>query len=243
MPLQTAINVVEQTNLSDVEDLVDSTIFDSNSEKEYLVVGVFKDKTNLLNKFVSDNYLIGFFDDFSKNNINHSLAFTTGKSYLENLFFLYRINTYINPPNYNRTTIVSTEGNDFDSGGNSELTNTIYGFEVKTQNRFFSWTFYISFLLVNALTAFMSASKKINKFGLIVVGCSFFLFLSFFSFVGFLIDLNIFNTMNLCLNMVTGTTVFVISLITFIIDYSLYVVGKNKKNALQSQPLFYEIKI
>lgn len=244
LPFETANNIIEHTRLDSLDSLIGSTVIDDRDGHDYVVIGIFKDKTKMLDKFVSDNYLIGNFGDFSKNNTNHALAFTTGKSYLENLFFLYRINTYINPPNYNRTTIVSTNGNDFDFGGNVELTNIIYNLEIAKHKSFFGWTFFILFLANNALTAFMFFTRRINKNGLIVIGISFFIYLLSFSFIGYLIDLNIFATLNLHLNMVSGTTIFAISLVTFIVDYCLCVsVDKTKKDSLQSKSLFCEIDI
>ena len=136
--------------ISEISELIGREITNSTDNHVYTIKGIFDMNGSLLSNYYLDDLVIGHFNNFSKIAVNPRVGFVTSKLYLENLFFLYRISVFIDPPSYGRTTIVSTSGNDFDGGGNKDLTNKIYNLQVGEANMVFvsiTWFFAISSFL------------------------------------------------------------------------------------------------
>lgn len=243
LPKEIAVSISSNLGFDSIEKLVDSNVNDTKTGQTYSIVGIFEEKNAFLSKFVSTNYLIGSFQTFSSNNTNPCLAFSTSKNYLENLFFLYRLAVYIDPPNYNRTTFVSTEGNDFFDGGNEYLTSKIYNSTTKSENIIFQFIYYFSFAGLNVILIGLFIAKKINKKGIVVLSISLFAQLCFFSLLGYLIDFNVLKTSMVTLNMISGTSIVVVSLISLLVCFVLCSVKTQERNKKFENLEYYEIKL
>ena len=218
LPLDMATHLSKTSDGQPESSLIGKKIMNKNDGSKYTICGIFNDKAEILKRFASSNYIIGSFDDFNRNNINQRLAFTTGSKYLENLYFIYNLSYYINPPNYNRQTIVSLTGDDFDVGGDSEITAKIYGTQKTESNTFSMLVYGFSFVGLNATIVLASMSKRLNKKEILFLSILSFALICLFSGIGFLIDLSVLSNLKLRMNMVSCTSLFVTSLIFFVIN-------------------------
>lgn len=158
-----ADKIAKILGVSEKRGLVGKTIINDTDNQVYTINGIFDIGESFLSNYYSHDLVIGHFNNFSKIAINPRIGFVTSKMYLENLFFLYRISVFIDPPSYGRNTVVSTNGNDFDTGGNTDLTNKIYYTGIKEANFaviLFTWVFMLSSILC---TLYFYMKKFDNK--------------------------------------------------------------------------------
>lgn len=201
--------------VSSIDEIVGITIKNEVDNEDYVIRGIFNEST-FLSKFYLGNLIIGHFERFSRISVNPRLGFITGKSYLENLYFMYRLCTFIDPPNYGRTTIVSTVGNDFDKGGNERLTKLIYSslnIETNSVIKTFTWAFAVGSL---ALLFYFSYRLFDNKKCIrLIAAISIFNVLIVY-FICLLINNNLLNSSVPYLGIVSSVFTFLYFLVLFI---------------------------
>ena len=225
--------------LESFSDLIGFTIDSLIGEQSFNVVGVYKESSeSYVDHYFSTDYIIGSFTCFSRMTVKARIGYVTGKDYLSNVYFLNRINSYINSKNYNRTTVVSLSGGDFDSGGNTFLSTVANEYEQKSTNvpllliSIFLYVGYLVFLI------YLFLKKNITKEFILFLGFSSFIMLVLFFGFDLILDLLLIGSSQVVfVNMTKMTVIFIfyvimmsfIILIDATINKSKQVV-KNKKN-------------
>ncbi len=223
--------------ISDFSNIIGMKIKNEIDQEYYIIKGIFDETATFLSKFYSQNLIIGHFEKFSKIDVNPRLGFITGKEYLENLYFIYRISTYIDSPNYGRTTVVSSTGNDFDKKGNEALTKLIYNSTAVETNfvvKIFTWFFVITSLV---LLFYFVHRLFDNKKCVRIIAIIFLLNNLLIYFICQIINNNSLTASIPLLNIASATFNFCYALIFLflcsILDY-VYINNKNKKIKLLS---------
>jgi len=225
--------------LESFSDLIGFTIDSLIGEQSFNVVGVYKESSeSYVDHYFSTDYIIGSFTRFSRMTVKARIGYVTGKDYLSNVYFLNRINSYINSKNYNRTTVVSLSGGDFDSGGNTFLSTVANEYEQKSTNvplLLISTFLYVGYLV---FLIYLFLKKNITKEFILFLGFSSFIMLVLFFGFDLILDLLLIGSSQVVfVNMTKMTVIFIfyvimmsfIILIDATINKSKQVV-KNKKN-------------
>ena len=225
--------------LESFSDLIGFTIDSLIGEQSFNVVGVYKESSeSYVDHYFSTDYIIGSFTCFSQMTVKARIGYVTGKDYLSNVYFLNRINSYINSKNYNRTTVVSLSGGDFDSGGNTFLSTVANEYEQKSTNvplLLISTFLYVGYLV---FLIYLFLKKNITKEFILFLGFSSFIMLVLFFGFDLILDLLLIGSSQVVfVNMTKMTVIFIfyvimmsfIILIDATINKSKQVV-KNKKN-------------